>query len=794
MAVSPAELKALAGDAALPDDVRAAIDAFLDRFGGAPDAGAIASFLKNLTSDQKVALGAIDPDLLDELFAPAAGDEPGAPQGRFQDASALEMPKADMGGGDLPDLTDVTETADFSALPVSGDDIYQPDQGTDMMRLLKGTPGDFSPPVIEVPVYTMNPIGEIRQITGAGNNLAHTEYGQARQPFISRVGYAYDDGYGAPRETGMPNAREVSNQIIAQSGDMSSSSGLSNLLWIWGQFIDHDITLTLEGHGESYNIAVPMGDPHFDPFYTGTQYLTLTRSGYMDGTGTGEGNPRTQINVLTAYVDGSQVYGSDAVTEARLRGAGGKMKVDENGLLPVKIGMRGPEFDAGDGRATENVALAAMHTLFVREHNFWVDKISAANPTMTDEELYQTAKAIVEAEIQKITYDEFLTHLLGKDALEAYRGYDPDIDPSVTMEFATAAFRVGHTMLSPQILRLQEDGSESALGHLTLQNAFFRADVVLTGGIDEILRGVSGSYSQTIDGFIIDDVRNFLFGPPGAGGMDLATLNIQRGRDHGMAGYNDIREAYGLGRIESFDDLTSDPALIAKLTALYGTPDHMDLWVGGLLEPPHGDGLVGETFFAIIADQFTRLRDGDRFWYEDRLDDALLEIVRNTSLSDVILRNSDTDFLQNDAFLAAIRRGGDEGDNNLAGTDARDLLIGFGGNDVLSGGKGEDTLYGGAGGDIFLFDTASVFDGIDTIRDFSASEGDRVDLGDLLAGYDPLHDLITDYVRAISTAEGTWLEADLDGTGAGHGFERFALLENVPSVTLEEILVNPDIA
>ena len=339
----------------------------------------------------------------------------------------------------------------------------------------------------------------------------------------------------------------------------------------------------------------------------------------MDGTGDELGDPRLQINEITAFIDASNVYGSTEEVNALLRGEGGTLKMSAGDLLPVKLGDRGAEFLAGDVRSNENVGLTSMHTVFAREHNYRVAELKVQHPEYSDDQLYEMAKAIVEAEIQHITYDEFLPLLLGENALTDFAGYDPMIDPQIATEFATAAFRVGHSMLSSDIFRLQEDGDESDFGHLTLQTAFFRPDIVMTqGGIDQILRGLGGSESQAIDASIIDDVRNFLFGPPGAGGFDLASLNIQRGRDHGLPDFNSVRESYGLDALENFADLTSDMELVSKLEALYGTIDHLDLWVGGLIEAPHAGGLVGETFFTIIADQFTRLRDGDRFWYEER--------------------------------------------------------------------------------------------------------------------------------------------------------------------------------
>jgi peroxidase len=139
---------------------------------------------------------------------------------------------------------------------------------------------------------------------------------------------------------------------------------------------------------------------------------------------------------------------------------------------------------------------------------------------------------------------------------------------------------------------------------------------------------------------VVDDVRNFLFGAPGAGGFDLASLNIQRGRDHGLPAYNDAREEAGLARAADFADISSDPEVQARLAEAYGDPDAVDLWVGGLAEDPLPRSHLGPLFQRILVAQFEALRDGDRFWYRRSLDARALRDVESTRLSDVIRRNT----------------------------------------------------------------------------------------------------------------------------------------------------------
>jgi hypothetical protein len=160
---------------------------------------------------------------------------------------------------------------------------------------------------------------------------------------------------------------------------------------------------------------------------------------------------------------------------------------------------------------------------------------------------------------------------------------------------------------------------------------------------------------QEVDNKIVDDVRNFLFGPPGSGGLDLASLNIQRGRDHGLPDYNSTRVMMGLTAVSSFAEISSDPAVQAALLALYGTVNDIDLWVGALAEDHLAGSSVGELIAAVLGEQFTRLRDGDRYWYER--DDffvnnpSLLAELQGTRLSDIIRRNSDITNIQDNVFI-----------------------------------------------------------------------------------------------------------------------------------------------
>src|SRR4029079_7870017 len=115
---------------------------------------------------------------------------------------------------------------------------------------------------------------------------------------------------------------------------------------------------------------------------------------------------------------------------------------------------------------------------------------------------------------------------------------------------------------------------------VALRDAFFNPSLLQETGVDGILKYAASTNSEELDTQIVDGLRNFLFGAPGQGGLDLASLNIQRGRDHGLADYNTVRASYGLTRVTSFDQITSDAAVQETLKSLYGTVDNVDLWVG----------------------------------------------------------------------------------------------------------------------------------------------------------------------------------------------------------------------
>lgn len=509
-------------------------------------------------------------------------------------------------------------------------------------------------------IQTNFPLTHIRSYDGAQNNLARPHENQAGSTYTRSAAPDYADCYEAPSGADRPNPRAVSNALAAQDAVTTDEHRLSAFSWTWGQFLDHDMVLTPSGERPDFTVTVPQGDPHFDPMGGGKAIIPVARS-----LGKYESGHREQYNTSSGWIDASMIYGAGPERANALRTfEGGRLKEGLPGYLPYNTEgldnedpFRGDParlFLAGDRRANENLALTSLQTLFMREHNRLVGELAQKFPKAGDEELYQAARKIVGAQIQKITYHEFLPSLLGDAALPEYAGYKPETDASIRNVFASAAFRMGHSQVGRAIRRIEENGDETEYGHLCLRAGFHQAPrLVKEGGIEPILRGLSEYLQEKTDTKVVDDLRNFLFGKPGQGGLDLASVNIQRGRDHGLPSFNKLREAYGLEPIADFGQLTSDPKVVEALNAVYSGPDQLDPWVGFLAEDHTPGSSVGPTLKKVLVDQFTRLRDGDRFFYKNDPDVArLAPDIDNTRLVDIVKRNTGIENIQDDLFIA----------------------------------------------------------------------------------------------------------------------------------------------
>ena len=508
-----------------------------------------------------------------------------------------------------------------------------------------------------------------RTYDGRFNNLGDkkTEFGAANIILFRELPafYGPSDPNNAMGGMNRPSARKISNVIIDEPVTQFNTRHLSTLIYQWGQFLDHEITLTPTGTAEYVPIPLPTDEVIF------TEEIPFFRSEFRTLPGS---QLRQQINLNTSFLDGSVVYGSDADRAHWLRtGFNGKLKTSKGNLLPYNttdgefespIDPMAPSmandsggtvktFVAGDIRAAENPVLLSIHTLFVREHNRICDRL-VKQGLRNDELIYQTARKEVGGLIEAITYNEFLPAL--GIFLRPYSGYDNNTRPDITNTFATAAYRLGHTMVSDDVILADNDCEEVGPGEMDLVDVFWTPSLVATYGIDIWIKGASSHDQYETDNKINNVLRNFLFVSPNSPvrfGIDLGSLNIQRGRDHGLPDYNTARLFYTGVPARRFSDITSTDSLARELKDLYGNVNNVDLWVGVLAEDHLPNKSVGRTLNAMLKSQFEKLRDGDFYFYlnDPYMPDAIRNEIKNSKFSDVIKRNTQLTNILTNVFI-----------------------------------------------------------------------------------------------------------------------------------------------
>jgi len=367
---------------------------------------------------------------------------------------------------------------------------------------------------------------------------------------------------------------------------------------------------------------------------------------------------------------------------------------------------KGTCFGAGDMRINEHHGLTGMHTIWMREHNRVAKELKrinveewslGRNDEELDEKIFEEARRIVIAEYQHITYNEWLPIILGVSYMEnlgmvtlssgysdAYwgEGVRPEqFDPRVTNEFATAAFRFGHSLIPPTFY-VPIKTEEKCQSSYDLRSAFFNPREFRTDGdfkgdkhlLNNILENFADQEGEKWDNVFAEDIINHLLEQknktsgkqiPGTG-MDLVAINIQRGRDHGIPGYNKMRETCGLGKATKFEDFGQEmiPENWKKLSKVYKHVDDVDLFAGGFLEQGGSNcdgsgftqcGILGPVFRCIVGDTFMRLRYGDRYFYDLDQDNHKfnlreLQEIRKTSLAKIICDNTNVENMQPEAF------------------------------------------------------------------------------------------------------------------------------------------------
>ena len=532
---------------------------------------------------------------------------------------------------------------------------------------------------------SVSTINQFRTIDGTCNNLLRPLLGASNTEYRRLKPAQYEDGISVPVghaqqvkgnsfDAPWPSARSVSQAVIR---DLPRSSRvLTHIFMLWGQFVDHDLDLFAEfetheceescDFEETCPFCYPITVSRFDPTFgllgsNRGQCLPLTRSVgvCMIPYNSSYEMARQQINQLTHYQDASNVYGSTKEVADSLRLFSGGLlrqggRTDSlKGNLPVgpELSDSGaPFFVAGDVRANEHTALTVMHTIWLREHNRIVRELAELNPCWGDERLYQEGRKIVGALMQVITYKEFLPLFLGDEGFKTfvgvYSGYNSSVEASVPNSFATAAFRVGHTLIRPTFARLDNEHKPLSIGPLGLRESFFNPlQYYVSGGTDPILRGLLEEKSREVDEFVNRVLTTQLFALSDKSlGQDLAARNIQRGREHAIPSYRKFQQyCYDTFGVSSeFSSFLTE----RRLRDLYGNDGFrtgIDLWVGGLAEKLMEESNLGPTFACIIGKTFADLRDGDRFYYENPgvFTEDQRNSISNVKFSKVICDNAD---------------------------------------------------------------------------------------------------------------------------------------------------------
>ncbi|MGE5830276.1 MAG: peroxidase family protein [Micromonosporaceae bacterium] len=588
-------------------------------------------------------------------------------------------------------------------------------------------------------------IWEVQSLNGINNNQFFPTLGASNTQYLRIGPVRYADGK-SQMVTG-PNVRNVSNRIFNDTNvNVFSERGVTQWGAVWGQFLDHTFGLRQE-NGTTANIPFSSTDP-LESFTNTLGNIPFVRSAAAPGTGVT--NARQHINTVSSFIDAWAVYGGSDVRLDWLKNGSQDGNPDNNSATLLMPSNYLPRRDArgnpaaaptmaidgrllsnpnsavvaGDVRANENVGLTSVHTLFAREHN----RIVSLLPSWVSQyDKFQLARAVVIAEQQYITYNEFLPAI--GVTLPAYQGYNQFLDPSMAHEFASTGYRAHSFLhgdidvdtnvsrysqatldaLAAQGIAVAVDGADVEIT-IPQNVASFNPTLVSQVQLGPLTAGLAAEPQYRNDEMIDNQFRSILFRIPVSGNpdcldgptmpqcfnavMDLGAVDVQRGRDHGMPTYNQMRNAYGLASKTSFTSITGettesfpvDPLLTpgneindpncldivalfdingnptteanndatravkrctvaARLKAIYGSVSNLDAFTGMVAEKHLAGSELGELQRAIWADQFGALRDGDRFFY---LNDPLQSFIRNNfgidsrkTLAQVIAANTD---------------------------------------------------------------------------------------------------------------------------------------------------------
>lgn len=230
-------------------------------------------------------------------------------------------------------------------------------------------------------------------------------------------------------------------------------------------------------------------------------------------------------------------------------------------------------------------------------------------------------------------------------------GYNESVDPSIDTFFTNVAFRYGHSAVNSIIYRLKSDLTPIEGGHLLLRDAIWAVDPMIEVGIEPYLRGLHFQPDSQVDIRFVEDVRSrFPFNFPD--GFDLIATGIQRSREVGICRYNDARRAFNLSVITDWTQLSSNEKIQQTFKELYRDVESIESYMGAFNEADD-IGITGPLMRASIREQFTRLRDGDPFFYKRAgvFQAAEAEELQTMTLGKLISLNTGVQEMPNNPFV-----------------------------------------------------------------------------------------------------------------------------------------------
>jgi len=604
-----------------------------------------------------------------------------------------------------------------------------------------GDGSDGGPSTVnETPVWKCNGTAlNQRTLDGTCNNLKNSNWGAVNRPF-SRDGF--EPNY-APNTNNTPwidiDVRMISNALASNGqppnfvgnpigDDILSTTRKSMFEIFFGQFINHDLE---EDALDSGSAQVTIANVTSDPLYYDSEdnpwnanfvpYMSLSAS--LGNMINGKFHSFTFGN---AFLDLSTIYGTSIDVGGKLRtkkdgllltqtyyGNGGAYNTGitnvslpnyppsafNTGILPNLAAPSIEDTEAmisGDARCSENIQLCLIHTIWIREHNYQAGELKKKNPKMSDEELFQAARRWVIGEYQHIVFEEYLPAVLGFK-LPPYKGYDPNLPPETSVNFAAAAFRYGHSVVRPYTI-IDGCKDQPIFLHPSYQfpntnpNRFYFVgksqpipvdmhSYLDAGSLDytpsRMLALASGSeYGNGMDNIIVSllrqraaefdiEITNALRNAPMV--VDLYAFDIARGRLNGVPPYNELRKKYhpagdlysyseckaadAQDSIDCFKLITTNLTIAQNLQNLYGKVSKIDAVVGMFAEEKSPNVPLPPTITNILRNEFEIKRQADRFWYEgNTYTQEEQNELKKVTMKEIIERNTNVFDVQVNPF------------------------------------------------------------------------------------------------------------------------------------------------